>query len=132
MRRWVIVLAGVSGVLAVGLGAFGAHGLSRMLEGAVDAEKRLGWWDTAVSYHLPHTVALFATGILAGRSPSRGTIVASAAFALGMLLFSGSLYAMTLGAPRWLGAVTPLGGLSLMVGWGTIAAVGARRLASGD
>ncbi|MFK7987890.1 MAG: DUF423 domain-containing protein [Sandaracinaceae bacterium] len=132
MRRWVIVLAGLSGILAVGLGAFGAHGLERMLEGAVDAEKRLGWWQTAVSYHLPHTVALFATGVLGARSPTRGTIVAASAFTLGMLLFSGSLYVMTLGAPRWFGAVTPLGGLSLMVGWGAITAVGARRLASGD
>lgn len=130
MRRWVIVIAGVSGVLAVGLGAFGAHGLERLLEAAADADKRLGWWDTAVSYHLAHTVALLATELLRGVRPTRGTSVAAAAFTIGMLLFSGSLYAMTLGAPRWLGAVTPLGGLSLMVGWGAIAVVGARRVST--
>lgn len=112
-----MIVAGVLGALAVGLGAFGAHGLEGMLEGAEDAAKRLGWWRTAVSYHLPHAVAVGLCGWLAGRSGGAAPTVAGVAFTVGVAVFSGTLYAMALGAPRWLGAVTPLGGLALIVGW---------------
>lgn len=96
-------LAGVLGALAVGLGAYGAHGLDA-------GGQRQEWWQTAVLYHLVHAVAI----AVASRVPAK---VAGLAFTGGIVLFSGTLYAMTLGAPRWLGAVTPLGGLSLIAGW---------------
>ncbi len=97
------------------MGAFGAHGLESLLEGAPEAAKRMGWWATAGEYHLLHGVALVAVGAAAGR---RGGFLAPAGcLVLGTVVFSGTLYAMALGAPTILGAVTPLGGLALMVGW---------------
>lgn len=124
-RRTLLIVSGLLGALAVGLGAYGAHGLENALAGAEDAAKRLDWWQTAVSYHLVHAVMLAVSASLANAASKR-LIVAGAGFALGVLLFSGSLYAMSLGAPRVLGAVTPLGGLSLIVGW---LALGAHALA---
>lgn len=120
MRRWLIALAGVSGALAVALGAFGAHGLEGFLAGSADAARRAELWETAVSYHLPHSVALAVCALLSGRR----ALVAGVAFVVGILLFAGTLYAMTLGAPRVLGAVTPLGGLSLIIGWIALALAG--------
>ena len=79
-----------------------------------------------MSYHLPHAGMIVVCSLLRARGPGRAPVVAGAAFAAGILLFSGTLYAMTLGAPRGLGAITPLGGLSLIVGWVALA-FGARR-----
>jgi uncharacterized membrane protein YgdD (TMEM256/DUF423 family) len=124
-ERVLVVLAGVLGALAVGLGAYGAHGLERALGGAPDLAKRLGWWETAVLYHLAHAPALGITAWLSARG--RLARVAGIFFVAGVLFFSGTLYAMALGAPRWLGAVTPIGGLSLMIGWALVALAGARR-----
>src|SRR5215470_7980602 len=107
--NWTFVGA-ASGFLAVGLGAFGAHGLKK-----IASAEALGWWQTAAHYHLLHAVALLLVGVLAAGRP--GFDRAGWAFLLGTLFFSGSLYAMALGAPRWLGAVTPVGGLGLMLGW---------------
>lgn len=106
----VVALFGATGVA---LGAFGAHALADFLEGG----GMTSVWDTAVSYHLLHTVAAFAA--IAGSSGNgagrfRGSVYL---WLLGILLFSGSLYALALGGPRWLGPVTPLGGLALMAGW---------------
>ncbi|MGE3636633.1 MAG: DUF423 domain-containing protein, partial [Sandaracinaceae bacterium] len=101
----------------VGLGAYGAHGLARSLAGDSDIELRIGWWQTAVQYHLLHAVALVGVAWLTTKTEGRAAPLAAVCFAIGILLFSGTLYAMTLGAPRFLGAVTPLGGLSLVVGW---------------
>ena len=102
-------VAAVAGFLGVALGAFGAHGLAdRFAADPVAGE----WWQKAVLYHLVHAAAILATGRGDG-SPS-----ASAwSFAAGIAVFSGSLYAMALGAPRWLGAVTPLGGIAFLAGW---------------
>lgn len=122
-----MIVSGFLGALAVGLGAFGAHGLEGLLAGAEEAAKRLEWWRTAVSYHLPHAIAVALCGWLAGREGRIGARVAGLAFTTGVLLFSGSLYAMTLGAPRWLGAVTPLGGLALIAGWLAFAWAAPRR-----
>jgi uncharacterized membrane protein YgdD (TMEM256/DUF423 family) len=101
--------------LGVGMGAFGAHGLESLLEGAPEAVKRMGWWTTAGEYHLLHGVALVAVGAVAGRRA--GFLAPACCLVLGTVVFSGTLYAMALGAPTILGAVTPLGGLALMVGW---------------
>ncbi len=109
-------LAAILGFLGVALGAFGAHGLRGHL-GTFDAEfaaKAMDWWKTGVLYHLVHAVAvLAAAGTDSGRRPG----AAALAFTIGTLLFSGSLYAMALGAPTWLGAVTPVGGLAFLTGW---------------
>ncbi len=126
MERILLGAAGLSGALAVALGAYGAHGLERALEGLPDAALRHGWWETAVLYHLVHSLALGVCAALAPRHP-RATKVAGGAFVLGVLLFAGTLYAMTLGAPRWLGAITPLGGLSLIAGWVALLAAALRR-----
>ena len=107
--NWV-TLGAVWGFLGVVLGAFGAHGLPRDTPA-----QALEWWRTAALYHLVHALALVLAGIvgqLGGRVDA-----ACWCFLAGSLVFSGSLYAMALGAPRSLGAITPLGGLSLLAGW---------------
>ncbi len=117
MERLFFQLAGLNGLLAVALGAFGAHGLKARLDGLEDAAQRLAWWETAAHYHLTHALALGLIGYLASRVPGRQPAVAGWSFQVGILLFSGSLYAMTLTGIRGLGAITPLGGLGLLVGW---------------
>jgi uncharacterized membrane protein YgdD (TMEM256/DUF423 family) len=107
--NWVLVGA-VSGFLGVALGAFGAHGLPKDT-----APQALDWWKTAAQYHLMHALALVLAG-LAGLQGVR-VDVAGWCFLVGTLIFSGTLYAMTLGAPRVLGAITPIGGLLLLAGW---------------
>jgi uncharacterized membrane protein YgdD (TMEM256/DUF423 family) len=103
------LLVGLAGASAVMLGAFGAHALRQVL----DPQHR-ELWRTAVDYHVWHALALvLAVGLGRGRS-RRFAVVA---FALGIVLFSGSLYALALGAPRWVGVVTPLGGLAFIAGW---------------
>jgi uncharacterized membrane protein YgdD (TMEM256/DUF423 family) len=101
-------VAALMGVLAVGLGAFGAHGLKAVLvqNGKVEI------WEKAVFYHFIHTVMLF---VLAMRNPlPRGPWFS---FLIGILVFSGSLYVLALTNLNWWGAVTPIGGVSFMVGW---------------
>lgn len=107
------VFAAITAFITVALGAFGAHGL----DGKVDA-KALGWWQTATFYLLTHAIAVFAIG-LSGRSGLFA--VGGWTLLLGALLFAATLYAMTLGAPRWFGAITPIGGLGMLGGWGLIA-----------
>lgn len=128
MEKTFLVLAGIYGATAVGLGAYGAHGLERLLEEGPELAKKLGWWQTAVSYHLPHAVALGLAAWLCSRGDGWAARGAGFAFAGGVALFSGSLYAMTLGAPRWLGAVTPFGGLALMAGWVLVAVAATKSL----
>ena len=98
--------------LGVALGAFGAHGL----EGRLDAGQ-LATWETGVRYQLVHGLGLLAAAWLATLSSSRALRLAGLAFALGVPLFSASLYGLALGGPRWLGPVTPLGGAAFLVGW---------------
>jgi uncharacterized membrane protein YgdD (TMEM256/DUF423 family) len=105
----VAVLVGVAGASAVLLGAFGAHALRGVLDG-----RGTELWHTAVNYHVWHALALVVTAAL-GRG--RSGRVALLAFGAGIVLFSGSLYALALGAPRWVGIITPFGGLAFVVGW---------------
>lgn len=99
--------------LAVMLGAFGAHGL----KAKVTAEQ-LAWWHTGVEYHFYHALALLAIGALMAAQPQLALPKGSVwALQIGIVIFSGSLYAMTLGAPRWFGAITPMGGTAFIVGW---------------
>ena len=119
-ERLFLVLAGVFGFLGVALGAFGAHGLKGRLEAAADGAQRLGWWQTGAQYHLIHALALVAAAYLASRSAGTAASVAGYCFAGGIVLFSGSLYVMTLTGVRVLGAVTPFGGLLMLVGWAAV------------
>lgn len=108
-RTRLALLVGIAGASAVLLGAFGAHAL----RGVLDA-RGVELWHTAVNYHGWHASALaLAVGLGRGRSGR----VATAAFAVGIVLFSGSLYALALGAPRWVGIVTPFGGIAFVTGW---------------
>lgn len=117
MERVVLGLASVYGFLAVALGAFGAHGLRGFLASVSDGPQRLAWWQTAAQYHLAHALALGLVAYVAGRHEGNATLIAAAGFSLGVLFFSGSLYVMTITGARWLGAITPIGGLLLLVGW---------------
>lgn len=107
------VAGGVLAALGVVFGAFGAHALRDVLDA-----QRLGWWQTAGQYHLPHAVALVAIG-LAGRR--RRLVLPAWLIAAGVSLFSGSLYTMALTGWRSLGAVTPLGGVLMVLGWALLA-----------
>jgi len=106
-----IAIAAVLGALGVALGAFGAHALKARLE-----PQQLATWATAVDYHLIHAVALLALALY-GAATGRAIGPAAAGFCAGIVLFSGSLYGLALGGPRWLGPVTPLGGLCFIAGW---------------
>lgn len=110
--RFVLVTASLLGALAVVLGAFGAHALRNVLD-----DKSLAIWQTAVDYQFRHVLALLAVGLLARAPATRATSVAAIAFVIGIVLFSGSLYALAFGAPRAIGVITPLGGVALIAGW---------------
>ena len=113
MARTFIVIAALSGFLSVGLGAFGAHALKNRLD-----EYSLGVFETAVQYQFYHTLALLAVGLLTLWHPQSGLLRSSGfAFIVGMLVFSGSLYLLSFTGARWLGAITPIGGVSFLVGW---------------
>src|SRR5690348_14551422 len=101
MERVFLVLAGVNGFVAVALGAFGAHGLKARFAALVDGAQRLAWWETAAHYHLMHALAIGLSAYLAAR-PGAGTAaqVSGFGFAAGIVLFSGSLYAMSLTGVR--------------------------------
>ncbi|HAC78995.1 MAG: DUF423 domain-containing protein [Candidatus Binatia bacterium] len=109
--------------LGVVLGAFGAHGL----EGKITPEK-LATFKTGVDYHLIHALGMIAVGLLAAQRGVSGGMLGGAFWCLfaGVILFSGSLYALSLGGPRWLGPVTPLGGSLFIVGWVLLAWVATR------
>jgi uncharacterized membrane protein YgdD (TMEM256/DUF423 family) len=128
MARTIFTVAGVLGFLAVALGAFGAHGLAVHFATFDDAAKHAAWWDTAVDYHMWHTLLLLGLGALAGRVQSRSLAAASIATVVGIAVFSGTLYVMALTGIRWLGAITPIGGIALLVGW-ALATMAARQLA---
>lgn len=110
-RSTVIRLGACFGFLGVALGAFGAHGLNDLLV----TNERTDTWETAVLYNLVHALALLVLGLLP--APSR---VACFSFAGGMVLFSGSLYVLSLTNFTILGMVTPLGGVAFLVGWGIL------------
>jgi len=110
----ILVLAGISGALAVGLGAFGAHGLEPLLI----KNGRLDTFETAVNYHFYHTLGLLGMGILALIKPDwKGLSLAAWGMFLGILIFSGSLYILSLTGITWLGAITPIGGVGFILGW---------------
>lgn len=118
LTTFVAPLGALLAGLAIAMGAFGAHGLKSRL-----TEQQLGWWHTAANYHLAHALALFALGLFLRVAPlPRPRLVAASLwlFYAGLILFSGSLYAMALTDVRALGAVTPFGGTSWLIAWGLL------------
>ncbi len=109
-------LSALMGFLAIALGASGAHG---PVHDKLVAAGELAHWETAVQYHLPHAVVLLLLTLLASTKPLM--VWAWRMFFVGILLFSGSLYLLAYTGTKWLGAVTPLGGLSFMTAWVLIA-----------
>jgi len=126
MTRIFIVLSGLLGFSAVTLGAFGAHGMRSRLESLPDGVKRLEWWNTAAHYHLTHALALGFAAWLVNRGAGTSATVAGWSFVAGVALFSGSLYLMAITGQTKLGAITPVGGLFFLVGWGAVMIVGWR------
>lgn len=108
--NWIVILAGLSGALAVGAGAFGAHGASG------DAAE---WLKTGGHYQLIHAVAALVALSLGARGPAWLFLAGGAIFAM-------TLYLMALGCPRWLGAITPIGGAALIAGWLWLVWIGLR------
>lgn len=125
MARTFILIAAVSGFLSVVVGAFAAHGLKKVL-----APEMIEVVKTGVQYQMYHALALLIVALLLIHKPSTPGLKAGGwAFILGSLMFSGSLYALALGAPHWLGPITPLGGLCFLMGW-VLLAVAVWRLKS--
>ena len=112
MLRGFLMLAAFFGFTGVALGAFAAHGLKNRL-----STDYLAIFHTGVTYQLVHALALFGVALLAAHIPGRLVTWAGAAFTLGILLFSGSLYLLTLTGTSKLGIITPFGGVAFLVGW---------------
>lgn len=109
MVNW-IGIAALNMAIAVALGAFGAHGLKNMV-----SAQQLEWWQTATLYLFVHALGLLLVGILIRLKYTTQTT--AWLLQIGIVIFAGSLYAMTLGAPRWFGAITPIGGILMIAGW---------------
>jgi uncharacterized membrane protein YgdD (TMEM256/DUF423 family) len=125
MAKLFITLASLSGMLAVTFGAFGAHALRSRLD-----EHALSVFQTAVQYHFYHSLALLAVGVIALSQPQTALLRSSGyLFVVGIVVFSGSLYLLSMSGLRWLGAITPLGGLAFIAGWGCLAAASWKMLA---
>lgn len=112
--RQTIMIAALSGALAVGIGAFGAHGLADLLT----ANGRIETYETAVKYHFYHSLALLLIGTILLIKPNWKSLQFSIwSMVLGILIFPGSLYALSLTGVTWWGAVTPIGGVFFIMGW---------------
>ena len=118
---WFAVGAALA-CLGVILGAFGAHGLKARV-----TPELLAVFETGVRYHMYHALALLAVGWQVERGASGLAVAAGWLFVAGIAVFSGSLYAMALTGARWLGAVTPLGGVCFIAGWALLAVAALRR-----
>lgn len=108
-NRWIAIGALLGGI-AVGAGAFGAHGLKKLVE-----PEMLETWRTGVLYHALHSLGLVAFGLYQARTKCSG--LTAWLFLVGTLIFAGTLYALTLGSPKWVGAITPFGGVAMIAGW---------------
>ena len=112
MDRLFFTLGSIAALLAVALGAFAAHGLKSRLDAAM-----LAIFETGVRYHMYHALALLAVAWAAARWPGGAVNASGWLFVAGIVLFSGSLYTLSLTGIRWLGVITPLGGAAFLVGW---------------
>lgn len=122
MQRFLLSFAALSGFAAVALGAFVAHGLKQHL-----SIESLATFRTGVDYQMYHALALLMVALLFTQQQTSWLKVSGIAFVVGSILFSGSLYALALGAPRILGIITPFGGLSFLIGWVALAIHAYRR-----
>lgn len=111
--KTVLIIASILGGLSVAIGAFGAHGLATTLQ----ANGRIETFETAVKYQFYHTLALFLLGLLMTNYTHAQFNLAAYAFIIGIVIFSGSLYTLSLTNMTWLGAITPIGGLALILAW---------------
>lgn len=117
MQNIFLVLASLNGFIAVALGAFAAHGLKNML-----SPELLNTFQTGVQYHMYHALALLGVGLLTLHYPNNPMLKASGyLFLAGIVVFSGSLYVLALSGIRWLGAITPLGGVAFLAAWALLA-----------
>lgn len=108
-----IQLAAVFGALAVIIGAFGAHGLKERMSADL-----MTVYQTGVQYHFYHVLALLVVGLIALQTPPSSWLnISGWAFVVGIVIFSGSLYLLAISGIRWLGAITPIGGVAFIVGW---------------
>lgn len=122
IARILLVTGAIAAAVAVVLGAFGAHALKARLDAGM-----LSIWQTGVQYHFWHALGILLVGTLAVHQPQNGWLPWSGALlAIGIVVFSGTLYLLALGAPRWLGAVTPVGGVAFILGWLALAMAAAR------
>lgn len=113
MAKTYLIIAALSGLLAVMIGAFGAHGLKARL--SVDM---MAVYQTGVQYHFYHTLALLFIGLLSLNYPQVSLLNWSAGMmVVGIIIFSGSLYVLSISGIKWLGAITPLGGTAFIIGW---------------
>ena len=115
MEKTFFALGAAFGLLGVALGAFGAHGLKVTL-----SPDMLANFETGVRYQMYHAVGLLAVAWAVTRWPGGLTTAAGWLFVVGILIFSGSLYILSVTGIRWLGAVTPIGGVALIAGWGCL------------
>ncbi len=116
MARPILMSGALMALLGVAIGAFGAHGLKPFL-----SEQMLAAFETGVRYHLIHALGMLSAGLSLVSVPLRQFRWAGWAFFLGIVLFSGSLYVMSISGVRGLGIVTPFGGLCFIIGWGLLA-----------
>ena len=117
MTRIFLAIASALAGISVILGAFASHALKDRL-----SERALDIWETGTKYQMYHALALMAIALLIDRFPdSRLLMVAGYAFISGVVIFSGSLYALSLSGIKWLGAITPLGGVAFIIGWACLA-----------
>lgn len=114
MKTPWLTMGAIFGGLAVAIGAFAAHGLKQSW--GADSP-RLDWVETGAKYQMYHSLALVGLGLIAGTTNRWSIWMAGVGFTLGILLFSGSLYLLAFTEVRWLGAITPIGGVGLLVGW---------------
>lgn len=112
MDRLFFVLGALAAFIGVALGAFAAHGLKVRLDATM-----LATFETGVRYHMYHALALLAVAWAAARWPGAPVNASGWLFVAGIVLFSGSLYVLSLTGIRWLGAITPFGGLAFLGGW---------------
>lgn len=115
-QKQTFLISSALGFLAVALGAFGAHALKEMLT----VNGRLDTYDLAVRYHFYHTLALLASGIMMDKFKGSGIKLSALLFLIGIVLFSGSLYALCLVNISKIAAITPIGGVFLIAGWATL------------